>query len=134
MIVLPLSVAGSIVLLSLTGRTLNVNSGIGILILFGTTINTTILMNASLRSARSLEEYVRKAKTRFRPVFLTTATTITALFPLFLNTSPEGTLQSHTATALIGGLFLGTLLSLLCFPPLLAYVNKIDRSDTHGDR
>jgi multidrug efflux pump subunit AcrB len=127
MIVLPLSACGSFLFLTVTGRSLNINSGIGILILFGTAINTTIILKASFLHSRNREELIRMAGGRLRPVFLTTATTVTALLPLMLNGSPEATLQAHTATSVIGGLLIGTVLSLLIFPAL-DYVTK------HGSR
>jgi HAE1 family hydrophobic/amphiphilic exporter-1 len=116
LISLPLSVTGSFFFLYITGKSLNINSFFGILILLGTTINTSIILAASLQ--RNIPEFhlIKKSMARLRPVSATVLTTVTALVPIACNPFREGMLQSHMAMALIGGLCTGTLATLLIFP------------------
>jgi HAE1 family hydrophobic/amphiphilic exporter-1 len=113
---LPLSMSGSLALLYVTGKSVNLNSFLGLLILLGISLNTTILLAASYngREAR-LADVIRGSVSRLTPILATSLTTVCALLPLLF----FGELQSHMAAAVIGGLLSGTLASLLFFP--LAY-------------
>jgi len=120
---LPLSAAGSLLLLFLGGKSLNISSFFGILILLGTTINTAILLRDSFESG--VPASIRRGSlSRLRPVLATNATTILALLPIALNPFREGALQRPMAVTMIGGLSAGTLLTLLFFPPAYAVLHR----------
>ncbi len=123
MTALPFSASGSLALLLLGGKSLNVSSFLGILLLFGTTINTTILLRTAIGPFQG-NGLVERSVSRLRPILVTVLTTITALLPLALNSDPAASVQSHTSTALVGGLIAGTAGSLFIFPVLVSLTRK----------
>jgi len=128
---LPLSMSGSLVFLLLTGSTVNLNSFLGLLILLGISLNTTILLAAACRRrGAGLAAVVRGSVSRLTPVLATTLTTVCALLPLLF----LGKLQSHMATAVIGGLLSGTPAALLIFPPAYAGLLRLGRRHPAGRR
>jgi HAE1 family hydrophobic/amphiphilic exporter-1 len=117
---LPLSMSGSLILLYLAGKSANLNSFLGLLILLGISLNTTILLAASYDRPGALRAAVLAGSvSRLTPILATTLTTVCALFPLLFFAE----LQSHMAAAVIGGLLSGTPASLLVFPPAYAWIS-----------
>ncbi len=123
---LPLSVAGSFILLYLTDKTLNINSFFGILILFGTTINTSIILCAGYRDGNLLT-VIRASIRRLKPILATVLTTVLALIPIAFNPFKEGALQTHMAMAVIGGLITGTIATILIFPVIYAFAKRVNK-------
>jgi multidrug efflux pump subunit AcrB len=127
---LPLSLSGSLVLLFLTGRSLNLNSFLGVLILIGTTINAPIILMTGY-GAGGYRRILNRSLERLLPVLATVLTTVIALLPVALNRTPEGRAQTDMAVAVIGGLVTGTLATLLVFPSLFHASTK--NRDREGD-
>ncbi len=101
------------------GRSLNVSSFLGLLILFGTTVNSAILLAAAYRGGRADPAVILEASAgRLRPAAAAACTTVGALLPLAAAGFPSGALQSHTALPVLIGLAVGTPLTLLLFPAL----------------
>lgn len=118
---LPLSMSGSLALLYLTGKSVNLNSFLGLLILLGVSLNTNILLAASYQGGRARPGAVIDGSAgRLNPIVATTLTTVVALLPLLF----FGELQSHMAAAVIGGLLSGTAASLLIFPLAYAWLDR----------
>ncbi len=123
LISLPLSLFGSLLLLFITGKSININSFLGILILLGTTINTSIILCASFGKG-SFPEIISGSISRLKPILATVCTTIFALLPIAVNPSAENTIQSNTAISVVGGLFSGTLTTLIIFPVIYFYLKR----------
>jgi len=121
---LPLSLFGSFILLYLIGKSINISSFLGILILLGTTINTSIIMCASFRNG-SFPEIISGSISRLKPISATVCTTIFALLPIAVNPAAENTIQSNTAISVIGGLVSGTIITLMIFPVLYFHLKKL---------
>ena len=121
---LPLSFFGIFAALFLAGKSLNADSILGIIVLFGIAVNNTIVLYETYaqRIARSgmgalLAAVYRGTAERLRPILITMLTTVTALVPLALD--PTGTsTQSSMAVAIIGGLFVSTALTLFAGPQM----------------
>jgi len=117
----PLALVGVAAVLVATGGTVNVLSGIGVVVLVGIVVNDAILKVDLLRRLRD-EGMDRRAAIltagalRYRPILMTTLTTALALAPLFLGRGAE--LRAPMAATLIGGLLSSTLLTLLVVPVL----------------
>jgi multidrug efflux pump subunit AcrB len=119
---LPLSFFGIFAALFLAGKTLNADSLLGIIVLFGIAVNNTIVLYETYaqRHARSgprnlLAAVYKGTAERLRPILITMLTTVTALVPVALD--PTGTsTQSGMAVAIIGGLFVSTALTLFAAP------------------
>lgn len=111
----PLSTAGSFFLLQVYGYSLNLNSLLGVLILLGTTITSTIILTDAFGKGGAAA-IVRASLSRLGPLGATVNTTIVDLLPMLVFTQGENALQSNTAVALVGGLSLGTAAVLLVYP------------------
>jgi HAE1 family hydrophobic/amphiphilic exporter-1 len=124
----PLSASGSFLCLYLVGYSLNLNSFLGILVLFGTIINGTILLTSAYRLSGG-EGILKETVAHLKPLLATVNTTLVAMAPLIL--SGGGSLQAHTAVALGGGLGLGTLGIVAVYPGLYRIFFK-DKGGPHG--
>ena len=112
---------GAVILLVILNLPLNIMSFIGMIMLAGIAVNDSIilvdLINQMRRSGRDLETAIIAAgQLRIRPIFMTSATTILALFPLTLGIGEGAALRAPLAVAVIGGLVTSTLLTLVVIP------------------
>ena len=117
----PLAFSGAAFGLFITGRTLNVASFIGVIMLSGIVVNNAILLvdyiNNLRESGMERDEAILKAgPTRLRPILMTTLTTILGLIPLSLGVGEGAEIQAPLATVVMFGLALSTLLTLLIIP------------------
>ena len=125
MLVLPLSVPFALFTLWATGRTLNLWSALGILLLLGIVKKNSILQvdYANVLRARGVplrEAIVEACRTRLRPILMTTSAIIAGLIPTALGLGIGGAERSAIAVTIIGGQSLCLFLSLLLVP--VAYV------------
>jgi multidrug efflux pump subunit AcrB len=121
MMTIPFSLAGAGPALFLSGTGLDSGSVLGLTVLFGLVVNNGIVLyEISEEKVREGFPVVRAvyqgAHERFRPVLITTATTLLALVPLVI--SPLGTSQRSMAAAMLGGMIASTLLTLFALPPV----------------
>ena len=121
----PLAMAGALLLLMAFGATLNVMSMIGLVVMSGIIINDSILkidtINRLRASGMSLMRALHTAgHYRLKPILMTSITTICALLPFLFIQGIGGELQKPLALAVMGGLALGTVVSLY-FVPLCYY-------------
>jgi len=121
LLTIPLAMVGAVGLLVILNLPLNIMSFIGMIMLAGIAVNDSIilvdLINQQRRSGMDLESAIVKAgQLRIRPIFMTSATTILALFPLTLGIGEGAALRAPLAVAVIGGLVTSTLLTLVVIP------------------
>lgn len=119
----PLSLAGALLLLRLTGTDLNVSSAMGIILLIGLVVkNGIMLLDFSERLHEQGEPFetaiAHAGRIRLRPILMTTFCTLFGLLPLALGLGAGAELQRPLALAVIGGLTLSTLVTLLIVPGL----------------
>jgi multidrug efflux pump subunit AcrB len=117
---LPLAVIGSILALLATGIAFSFTAFIGLTSLIGIAINNSIVLvdfaNAARAEGASPMEAAKQAgAVRFKPIVLTTLTTILGLLPLTLT---GGSLWAPMGWTIIGGLLSSTVLALLVTPIL----------------
>ena len=118
---IPIDIAGALLLLWITGNSLNIMSMIGLVVMSGIIINDSILkidtINRYVNQGIKVTEAIHIAgRKRLKPIIMTSATTILAMVP-FLWGSDIGTkLQQPLAIAIIGGMFIGTFVSLFFIP------------------
>ncbi len=121
----PIDLAGAFLFLKLFGMSINLMSMIGIVVMGGIIINDSILKIDTIiqlqRQGYSLIKALLIAgQRRLKPILMTSLTTILALVPLLFSSGLGAELQAPLAVALIGGMLLGTLVSLY-FIPLCYY-------------
>jgi multidrug efflux pump subunit AcrB len=123
LLAVPFAAAGAMLGLLMSGESLNVMSMIGLLFLSGIVVNHTVVLLdrvESLRRAGVAEaEAVRRAiNDRFRPVIMTTATTILGMLPLAIIGGDGVELRRPIAIVVIAGLVTATCGTLLLVPLL----------------
>ncbi|WP_396603277.1 efflux RND transporter permease subunit [Algibacter sp. R77976] len=121
----PIDLAGSFLLLKFFGMSINLMSMIGLVVMAGIIINDSILKIDTIiqlqRQGYSLIKALLVAgQRRLKPILMTSLTTILALVPLLFSSGLGVELQVPLAVALIGGMLLGTFVSLY-FIPLCYY-------------
>lgn len=122
--------SGVFIILYLTDNTLNVMSMIGAIMLIGIVVKNGIVLIDYITLNRERGLSIRNAvilggKSRLRPVVMTTLTTILGMVPMAVGTGQGSEMWRPMGTAVIGGLTLSTILTLLFVPTLycvFAYV------------
>ena len=128
---LPLAMVGAFGGLYLLGKTLNIFSLIGIIMLTGLVSKNAILLvdyTNTLRKEEGLSarEALRLAgPVRLRPILMTSATLIASMMPILLGTGPGAEMRSPVAAVLVGGMITSTLLTLLFVPALYSYFDDL---------
>lgn len=121
MAVIPFGIVGAICGHAFMGLPLTLFSMLGLVALTGVVVNDSIVLvdfiNARLKEGASLEEAVISAgQRRFRPVLLTSLTTVVGLLPILTERSFQAQVVIPMATSLCFGLLLSTLLVLVLVP------------------
>ena len=129
MLSVPLALAGVVLILYLSGTTLNIQSLLGGLLLIGVVVNNSILLLefANTQIANGIppaDAALSAAKTRLRPILMTSLTLIASMAPFALNLLPGNEAMVPLARAVIGGMFFSTILSLFLVPTVIALVKK----------
>ncbi|MDI9631701.1 MAG: efflux RND transporter permease subunit [Acidobacteriota bacterium] len=119
--ILPLSVAGAAFALLATGRSLNIFSMIGLLLLMGIVKKNSIILvdfanQLRERGIGTLHAIRRAGPTRLRPILMTSVATMMAALPPALGLGAGSEIRNPMAIAVIGGLVVSTALSLLVVP------------------
>ncbi|MBX2915959.1 MAG: efflux RND transporter permease subunit [Cyclobacteriaceae bacterium] len=125
MLTLPIGIAGGLILLWLTGGTLNIMSGIGLIVVLGVLDNDAILkidrINR-LRKTLTLEVAIHQAGVdRLKPIVMNTFTNVLAITPIIFSAGIGADLQRPVAITTIGGLVVGTFTALYFVPLLYWY-------------
>ncbi|WP_294956809.1 efflux RND transporter permease subunit [Sulfurovum sp.] len=124
MSVIPFSFLGVLLGHFIMGLNLSMPSIIGMLGLSGVVINDGIIMLMNLKKARNLEEIYYYAAKRFRPIILTSVTTLIGLASLVFFPVGQAAIFQPMAIALGFGLAWGTVLNLLYLPVLYTIMNQ----------
>jgi HAE1 family hydrophobic/amphiphilic exporter-1 len=130
----PLALVGAILALWATGNGLNTMSLIGIVILVGIVVNDAIVkvdfINQTRARGAGLREAILEAgRVRLRPIIMTTVTTVLGLLPMALGIGRGADLRSPLAIAVIGGLVVATLLTLVVVPVVYAALEGLPQGE-----
>ena len=126
---IPFAWIGSILALYLFGVSLNALSFMGILVLTGIAVNDSILkvdfMRRYFDETGDLDQAISQAgMNRFRPVVMTSITTILGLMPMLIPFGDGYVLRQSLAIALIGGMITSTVLTLYLIPLVFRLITK----------
>ena len=124
----PFGLSGAFMALWISGSTLNIYSMIGILLTMGIVKKTSILIvefsNQLRDEGKELYDAISVAcETRFRPILMTTFTTLASAVPAAVITGAGSETRQPMAFVIIGGVFLSTIFTLIvvpCFYSLIA--------------
>ena len=129
---LPLSIGGAIIALLITHKAMSMPVVIGILMLMGiVTKNAIMLVDFAIeevgRGTPRLDALVEAGRKRARPIVMTTIAMAAGMFPSALGLGDGGGFRSPMAIAVIGGLIMSTLLSLVFVPAVFTVMDDLGR-------
>jgi multidrug efflux pump subunit AcrB len=139
MMAIPFGLIGAILGHLILGMEFTIVSIFGIVALSGIVVNDSLILidfiNRALRDGMDIEKAViESGRARFRPVLLTSVTTVAGLFPLLLERSFQAQFLVPMAVSLCFGLMVATVLTLLYVPALYLIVQDIVKLFKGGER
>jgi multidrug efflux pump subunit AcrB len=142
----PAVLAGVVLALLITGTTLNVQSFMGTIMAVGVAVANAIMLTTFSERNRmggdsAAEAGVSGARSRLRPVLMTSVAMISGMLPNALGLGESGEQIAPLGRAVIGGLFVATFATLLVLPCVFAAVQghastrsaSLDPDDPHSD-
>jgi len=133
MISVPFSLSGALFSLFLTGIKISMPALIGMIVLVGIVVNNAIVLIDWVNQLREKglsahDALVEAGKSRLRPIFMTTLTTVLGLLPLSLGIGQGGQMMQPMAVVTMGGLTISTLLTLIVVPVFyLMFENRTEK-------
>ena len=142
MLILPVGLLGSLVGLPFTGQKISILAFVGVIMLAGIVVNSSIVLIDYIQIRRKRGEdkntaILNACPLRVRPVLMTTLTTILGLLPMALGIGEGAEMMTGMATVMITGMVISTIVTLLFTPVYYSLVDslteKILEKFRHGD-
>jgi HAE1 family hydrophobic/amphiphilic exporter-1 len=126
----PLAASGAIMGVVISRSEFNVITMLGFIILSGIVVNMSILLVHQARNFMDQgytaeEAIIESTRTRIRPIFMSTTTSILGMLPLTLGHAAGTELYKGLGAAIIGGLAFSTLFTLILTPVLLSLFLRV---------
>ncbi len=130
LLLMPLSLFGASLGLWIAHTALNVSSFMGVIMLAGIVVKNGILLldraqHGVEQGLTSDQAVLEAGAQRLRPILMTTLTAILGLVPLALGLGAGAEMQKPLAVAVIGGLLVSTVLTLVIGPVLYAWLSQV---------
>ncbi|SHM44852.1 Multidrug efflux pump subunit AcrB [Chitinophaga jiangningensis] len=119
--VVPAVIAGALLLLLLTGQSLNIQSYMGTIMAVGVAVANAILLvtNGEQYRQQAIDGFAAAgAGNRLRPILMTSMAMIAGMIPMAIGLGEGGDQMAPLGIAVIGGLLLSTISTLLFLPPI----------------
>jgi multidrug efflux pump subunit AcrB len=128
MSVLPAALAGVVLALWLTGTTLNIQSFMGAIMAVGVAVSNAILLVTFAERERTSRDAAAAAveggRSRLRPILMTSLAMIAGMLPMALGLGRSGEQSAPLGRAVVGGLALATVATLLVLPAIFALLSR----------
>lgn len=129
LITVPMSICGAMIFVSLGVTTLNIYTEVGLVTLIGVISKHGILIvefanklqEQGMSKRRAIEE---ASSIRLRPVLMTTAALVLAMFPLLTASGPGGSSRFAMGLVIATGMSIGTLFTLFVLPTMYMYIGR----------
>ena len=129
---MPLAFIGVGLALFITGQTLSLPSFMGVIMLAGIVVNNAIVLIDYINQLRKkgmskFDALIKGGTTRLRPILITSITTMLGMLPMALARQEGSEMMRPMAIAVIGGLLVSTLLTLVVIPVIYSLVEKFSK-------
>jgi HAE1 family hydrophobic/amphiphilic exporter-1 len=129
MLAVPLGLGGVLLILYLTNTYVSIQSLMGTLMMIGVVVNNSILLVefANRRREEGLSPHdaaMSAAQVRLRPILMTSLTLVASMLPLSFQLAPGNEAMIPLARALLGGIIVSTVLTLVLVPCVYALVHR----------
>jgi HAE1 family hydrophobic/amphiphilic exporter-1 len=130
MMILPVALTGALFGLPLTGSDLSIIAVIGLIMLAGVVVNSSIILVDYIKVRRlmgsSKEEAILEAcPLRIRPIMMTTLTTVLAMVPMALGLGDGGELMQPMSIVMISGMVISTIVTLFFTPVYYSLLDSL---------
>ncbi len=128
LLALPPAMSGAFLALFITGKMMDMNCMIGVIMLLGlVTKNSILLVDFALHGVREgmsrKEAITRAGMIRLRPILMTTFAMLAGMLPVALGIGEAAKYRSAMGVAIIGGLVISTLITLVVVPAVFEYID-----------
>lgn len=140
MTILPIGLLGALFGLPATGRPISVPAFIGVIVLAGTVVNSSIVLIDYIKTRRERGEdkntaILNACPRRVRPVLMTTLTTILGLVPMAIGLGEGSEMMVPMAIVMITGMVISTIVTLFFTPVYYSLIDSMtDRKGRHDRR
>ena len=129
LLALPLAISGAFLSLFVFGKTIDIFSIIGLILLMGVVAKNSILLvdytHQLLLTGLSVNDALIKAcRTRLRPILMTSLALIAGTLPIAIGLTELGSQRQSMGVAIIGGVISSTFLTLLVVPAAFGYIDQ----------